>query len=222
MKRSNYPKEDLTKAVQEYKNGSTSSAITTKYGIPGSTVRNHKSNSKLRVGGGRPTLLTNHQEQYLVELLKNLELVGVRLTKPVVIKLSSEYVHVVTGRQSTKLVQTLLSLPKIIISEIGKGVQVGRKWLQNFLQRWKDELKVLKEEKLETSRRNGFSEDVRRGWFEKLEIILRTNNLTTRPHAIFNCDESGFSDETASKSNGFIERRSFKMKSTKKIISSLL
>jgi hypothetical protein len=97
----------------------------------------------------------------------------------------------------------------MVISKLGKAIQVGRKWLQNFLQRWKNELKVLKEEKMEISRRNGFSEDVRRGWFENLEVILRANNLTTRPHAIFNCDESGFSDETADKSNSYIKQRIF-------------
>ncbi|CAF1501466.1 unnamed protein product [Rotaria sp. Silwood1] len=97
-KRSLYSKEALTKAIEEYKNGSTSSELTTKYGIPGSTIRNHKSNSKLKVGGGRPTLLTDQQEQYLVELLINLELVGVRLTKPVVIKLSSEYAQAVSDK----------------------------------------------------------------------------------------------------------------------------
>jgi transposase len=200
MKRSNYLKEDLTIAVHEYKNGSTSSAVSAKYGIPRSTIRNHKSNSKLKIGGGRPALLTNHQEQYLVELLINLEFVGVRLTKPVVMKLSSEYVQFVTGKYSKKLLE-LLSFIRIIISDIGNDIQVGRKWLKTFLQRWDTKLKVLKEEKMEISRRNGFSEDVRRGWYEKLDLILRENNLITRPHAIFNCDESGFSDETASKSN---------------------
>ncbi|CAF4994429.1 unnamed protein product, partial [Rotaria sp. Silwood1] len=170
-----YSKEALTKAIEEYKNGSTSSELTTKYGIPGSTIRNHKSNSKLKVGGGRPTLLTDQQEQYLVELLINLELVGVRLTKPVVIKLSSEYAQAVSD----------------------KDILVGRKWLTKFLQRWKTKLKVLKEKKMEISRRNGFTEDVRVGWYAKLDLILRTNNLKTRPHAIFNCDESGFSDESA-------------------------
>ncbi|CAF5014167.1 unnamed protein product, partial [Rotaria sp. Silwood1] len=174
-KRSLYSKEALTKAIEEYKNGSTSSELTTKYGIPGSTIRNHKSNSKLKVGGGRPTLLTDQQEQYLVELLINLELVGVRLTKPVVIKLSSEYAQAVSD----------------------KDILVGRKWLTKFLQRWKTKLKVLKEKKMEISRRNGFTEDVRVGWYDKLDLILRTNNLKTRPHAIFNCDESGFSDESA-------------------------
>ncbi|CAF4022022.1 unnamed protein product, partial [Rotaria sordida] len=115
--------------------------------------------SKLKVGGGRPTLLTDQQEQYLVELLINLELVGVRLTKPVVIKLSSEYAQAV----------------------FDKDIQVGR----------------FERKKMEISRRNGFTEDIRVGWYGKLDLILRTNNLKTRPHVIFNCDESGFSDESA-------------------------
>jgi transposase len=97
-KRSNYSKDNLTNAVNDYRNGSTSTEVTAKYGVPGSTVRNHNSNSKLKIGGGRPTLLTNHQEHYFVELLKNLESVGIRLTKPVVMKLSSEYVQYVTGK----------------------------------------------------------------------------------------------------------------------------
>ncbi|CAF3088028.1 unnamed protein product [Rotaria sp. Silwood2] len=175
MKRSNYSKENLLKAVEEYKNGATSTDVSSKYGVPGSTVRNHNYNSQMRFGGGRPTILTSQQEQYLVELLKNLEFIGLRLMKVVVMKLGSEYVKLVTG----------------------KSVELGRKWLKYFLNRWKGELKVIKEKKIEASRRNGFTEDIRCGWFEKLELILRTNNLIERPHAIYNCDESGFSDETA-------------------------
>ncbi|CAF1464872.1 unnamed protein product [Rotaria magnacalcarata] len=126
MKKSNYSKENLIKALEEYKNGATSSEVCLKYGVPASTVRNHNSNSQMTFGSGRPTVLKIDQEQYLVELLKNLEIIG---------------------------------LP---------------------------------------SRRNGFTKDIRTGWFEKLELILRSNNLIARPHAIYNCDESGFSDETGS------------------------
>jgi transposase len=97
-KRSNYPKDDLTNAVNDYRNGSTSTEVTDKYGVSGSTVCNHSSNSILKIDGGRPTLLTNHQERYFMELLKNLQSVGVRLMKPVVMKLSSEYVQYVTGK----------------------------------------------------------------------------------------------------------------------------
>jgi hypothetical protein len=98
MKRSSYSKEDLARAVDEYNHGAISTAITAKYGIPGSTIRNHKLNPKLGIGSGRPTLLSNEQEKYLVELLKNLEVIGVRLTKPVVIELASDYVKRVTGK----------------------------------------------------------------------------------------------------------------------------
>ncbi|CAF4170131.1 unnamed protein product, partial [Rotaria sordida] len=165
----------LTRAIEEYNNGVASSVLTTNYGIPGSTIRNHKSNPKLRIGAGRPTLLSNEHEKYFVELLKNLENIGFRLTKPIVLQLSSDYVQRVNG----------------------KDIEVGRKWLKNFLQRWQHELKVVKEEKMESARRNGFTENIRSGWFENLKQILQNNNLITRPHAIFNCDESGFSDETA-------------------------
>jgi hypothetical protein len=42
--------------------------------------------------------LTNHQEQYFIELLKSLEVNGVRLTKPVIMQLASEYSQLVTGQ----------------------------------------------------------------------------------------------------------------------------
>ena len=98
MKRGNYSKEDFLKAVHDLKSGSTSSEVTEKYNIPSSTVRHHKLNPSLKIGGGRPTILTKDQEQYLVELLKNLEINGFRLTKSVVTKLASEYVELVTGK----------------------------------------------------------------------------------------------------------------------------
>jgi len=97
MKRSSYSKEDLKRNVDEYNNSAISIAITAKYGIPGSTIRNHKSNPKLGIGSRRPTLLSNEQK-YVAELLKNLELIGVRLTKPVVIKSASDYVQRVTSK----------------------------------------------------------------------------------------------------------------------------
>jgi len=49
MKRSSYSKEDLTRDVDEYNNSAISIVITGKYGIPGSTIRNHKSKPKLRI-----------------------------------------------------------------------------------------------------------------------------------------------------------------------------
>jgi hypothetical protein len=87
---------------------------------------------------------------------------------------------------------------------LGKPTEVGRKWLASFLRRWQSELKVLKEQKLETARRNGFTEEVRRGWFSKVHHILTNNQLIEWPHSIFNCDESGFSDETSCKEKSML------------------
>jgi len=50
VKRSTYSKEDLTRAVDECNSGAISTAITVKYSIPGSTIRNHRSNPKLGIG----------------------------------------------------------------------------------------------------------------------------------------------------------------------------
>ena len=69
---------------------------------------------------------------------------------------------------------------------------MGRKWLENFLQRWKGELKVTQEYNIEGYRRrlNGFTEDVRCGWFKTLANVLKASNLTKRLHATYNCDEA--------------------------------
>jgi hypothetical protein len=59
---------------------------------------------------------------------------------------------------------------------------------------------VLREKKMKILRRDVFTENVRRGWYEKLDLILRTNNLITRPDAIFSYDEISFSHAPISKS----------------------
>ncbi|CAF3841297.1 unnamed protein product [Rotaria sp. Silwood1] len=171
MKRGKYSK-DFLKAFHEYKNGATSSKVTAKYNIPGSTLRNHKSDPTMKIHGGCSTLLTKHQEQYLVELLKNLEVADVRLIKLLVMKLVSEI----------SICSTCYDL-----SEVAK----------NVLQRRQGELKVMKEEKTDASRCNGLNEDVFHGCFEKFDLMFPTNNLIKTRHAIYNSEEVGFSDETS-------------------------
>jgi len=45
--------------------------------------------------------------------------------------------------------------------------------------RHKNEIKMVKDKKMEKSRRNGFTEEVRSGWFNKLKEILINNDLFT-------------------------------------------
>ena len=96
MKRGKYFKEDFTNAVYEYKNGYTTAEVNAKYNIPGSTIRHHKLNPELKISGGRPSILTKDQEQYLVELLKKSRNKRPLFNKLVVVKLAAEYVELVT------------------------------------------------------------------------------------------------------------------------------
>lgn len=71
--------------------------------------------------------------------------------------------------------------------------------MTNFLSRNKKEIKMVKEKKLEKSRRNGFTEEVRIGWFDKIKQVLTDADLLHTPMNIWNVDESGFSDDTQCK-----------------------
>ncbi|CAF1484880.1 unnamed protein product [Didymodactylos carnosus] len=95
-KRCNYEKEDLEKAIKAYKNDEMPSVAAAKaFNIPESTIRKHKSNPVLNIGGGRPRFLTDDQEEYLVVLFQQLETIGVRLTKDVVLKIAGEYMSLI-------------------------------------------------------------------------------------------------------------------------------
>ncbi|CAF0999160.1 unnamed protein product [Didymodactylos carnosus] len=161
-KRTSYRKQDLEEAVLAYKNKEmTSVEAAKKYRVPESTIRRHKSNPAEKIGAGRPNLLNDNQEQYLVALIKELEQIGVRTTKSCTLKIVGEYISLVNG---------------------GGAVNTSGKF--------------QKEQKLERSRKEGFTEEVRVGWFDKLESILTQNNLLIRPGQIYNADESGFADST--------------------------
>ncbi|CAF1561429.1 unnamed protein product [Didymodactylos carnosus] len=74
--------------------------------------------------------------------------------------------------------------------------ETRKKRLCNFLNRWKNELKRMREKKLERARKIGFTEEIRVGWFNLLHDIMSKNDLLDKPRQIFNCDETGFSDQT--------------------------
>lgn len=52
---------------------------------------------------------------------------------------------------------------------------------------------------MEKARRDGFSEDVRCGWFDKVKQVLTDNDILHNPMQIWNMDESGFSNESQCK-----------------------
>ena len=92
-----YDKEQLIsaiRAVEEKKMTSTKAAKV--YGVPSSTIRSHLNNSTLCIGAGRPFYLNKKKESYLVELIKSLSLIGVRLTLVILYKLVGEYLCLVS------------------------------------------------------------------------------------------------------------------------------
>ena len=136
MKRLTHDKERLVEAVAAYINGSTSSEVNVKYGIPASTIRKHKSNAQLKVGAGRPTLLNDEQEQYLIELLRNLEAIGVRSTKCLVMKLASEYTQHVTGIDFNLIFFKFFFFEHVTICILNrKTLRFGKKMVEKFFKK---------------------------------------------------------------------------------------
>ncbi|CAF1420526.1 unnamed protein product [Rotaria magnacalcarata] len=173
-RRVTYSLDDFCNAVTAYRNKTmTSIAASKKCGVPESTIRKHKDNKTNRVGSGRPSALSVDQEQYLVALLRELQSIGVRLTREILAKITGDFMRMI--KKSNKDINN-----------------PGRHWFQNFFKRNSDKLKMKKELKLERSRRDNFTEEVRSNWFSKLKGILDLNNLNARPGQIWNCDESDY------------------------------
>ena len=166
------------------------------YHVPQSTIWSHINNDLLHVGAGRPFYLSPKQEIYLVELIKSLDEIGIRLTKSVLMKVIGEYLRlaIYNARFNSKVLSSNVIYILIIFIENEPSFH----WLTNFLLRNKKDIKMIKEKKIEKSRRNGFTEEVRTNWFNKLNEILVKNDLVHRPIPIWNMGESGFSDDTPS------------------------
>ncbi|CAF1542211.1 unnamed protein product [Rotaria sordida] len=84
---SRYDKQQLINAVRAVTDNRMSSVKASHdYHVPQSIIRTHVRNTSLRIGAGRKFYLSSKQERYLVELIKALESIGVRLTKIVLKK----------------------------------------------------------------------------------------------------------------------------------------
>jgi len=191
--RTTYSLDAFHQAISAYRDKIMSSIeASEKFGVPQSTIRKHKNNTNNHVGSGRPSILSNNQEKYLVALLEELHSAGVRLTKETLSKISGDFMRKVKNNENIgKSILFIYHNASLVYVE-----NPGRHWFDNFFKRNSDKLKMKKEIKLENARRDGFTENVRSQWFNKLKHILDKNNLHARPAQIWNCDESGFSDET--------------------------
>jgi hypothetical protein len=72
---------------------------------------------------------------------------------------------------------------------------LSKGWVQAFLKRYPEDLKVVKPQKLSLNRAKCASAEVIRNYFHELHHVLLENDLLDKPQHIFNVDESGFSTE---------------------------
>ena len=69
------------------------------------------------------------------------------------------------------------------------------KWLRLFMQKHINDIKWKREQKMEHSRAEAFTE-ARIGWFLLLKDVMTKHDLFDKPQQIFNIDETGFCDQT--------------------------
>jgi predicted transcriptional regulator len=200
QRRGQYPKQKLQQAIAAVI-GETMTSIKASevFEVPRSTIRTHLNKPSTRIGAGRSQYLNEDEEAHLVELIKSLEKIGVRVTRPALLRVSGQYLRRITkdprfqreyselSSKNTSLIDLLEKMPSL-------------HWLRDFLGRNKKLIKMVREKKMERNRRHGFTEDVRTGWFSTLKEILAANDLMYKPLQIWNMDESGFSDDTQSES----------------------
>ncbi|CAF4593836.1 unnamed protein product, partial [Rotaria sp. Silwood2] len=170
-----YSSKSLQQAIEAYSNRAISSVEAAKiYGVPESTIRNHRRRPGMGIRSGRPYLLKQNDEDHLVQLLLDIEKTGFRLTKKTVMKIAQDYVEILQQ----------------------KAQPLGHHWFHDFLRRNKSKIKFIKEQKLERSRKDGFTEAVRNGWFDTVFGVMSQHNLFDKPAQIYNVDECGFNDDT--------------------------
>ena len=92
-----YDEQKLIDAVDAVKSHKMTSVEASKvYQVPASTIRSHTTKASMRFGAGRRFYLDSKQECYLVELIKSFEPIGVKITKPILIKVAGEFIDLVT------------------------------------------------------------------------------------------------------------------------------
>lgn len=175
-----YLEEDLVAAVNS---GFDSKSAAKKYNVPASTIRRHRRNPSLKVGAGRPAYLSIDEEAHFVSILKLLPEYGFHVTKNIALDLANDYCR------------------SLCLSH-----KPGEKWLRRFMYKHSNEIKWMKEQKMETVRSKNFTEEIRSQWFYMLKEVMRKHDLFDKPQQIFNLDETGFSDKTRGNKISDIDR----------------
>lgn len=184
-----YSIETLKEAVKKVKNKELSQrAAAEKYGIPKSVIQLRTSGkvSADQQGPGRPKVLTNEEEEHIVECILARAQAGYPCDRMELLDLVGEYVRANNIKNNFK-----------------EG-RPGEDWYLGFMKR-NSSLSLKKAELLQAQRKKNTAPDIVYDFYEKLEKVYKDKDLddTSKACFIFNTDESGFgTDPTRLKAIG--------------------
>lgn len=170
----NYDKDDMQKAVAEFKEGKGScKLIAARYGINRTTLLNHIKNFKCQAVG-HPTVLSLAEEELLVHSLVKLGEWGFGFNRLQLQVCVQDYL-------------TRLDRPNPF-----KNNLPGIDWCKAFERRWKSDISMRVAQNLPKNRAAAGSSEIIEHFYETLLSILTKYDLLNKPQNIYNCDETGF------------------------------
>lgn len=174
----NYDPTSLQKAFKEWQDGKLSVYKAAKlYGVPEQTLRDRATGViKPTVNRSGPaSLLSAEEEQDLCDHVKKMALFGYGYS----------YMELRLLATDTAVFSGKLPNNSKLLSEM---------WLVRFLKRHPD-LKGLKPRSLSLVRAKAVSAETVAAYYQELNTVLQQYDLLTKPHRIFNIDETGITPE---------------------------
>ena len=157
-------------------------AAAKEYNVPRTTLSQRvRGKVDLEASAGRPKALSTDEENSLVNYIK--------------------YMHTIrfpVDRSQVIGIAWAIDLKRDVNDRVFKETGPSLKWWRGFKKRHND-LKLCKTESIDRGRHDNATEEIVEQYFDVLEETITTNNLKTRPHLIFNCDESALDLNKSSK-----------------------
>jgi len=147
-----------------------------RHGVPRQTLRDRVlGRVKISSKWGKDSLFSHEEEELLVNHLEGLAQVGYGLNRAQLNVLASD-LAIKLGRRA----------PETSLSDT---------WYYGFLKRWDHRLKVIKPRALSSTRAAAVTQSHIDNYFCDLNAILEKYNLKSKPHLIYNLDETGIQPE---------------------------
>ena len=139
--RPKYSLNDLIKALDAIKHEKISPIVAAnRYGIPSSTIYNRLSGRLKDFKRGAKTILSTEEEEFLVHVIQTFQQWQQSMTPSFVKEIAKNY-----------------------MLELGRNISIDsslNEWFYGFMNRWKDDLKLVKDVKLEKVRSTACTKEV--------------------------------------------------------------